>query len=1089
MRLFDKFCIEELIGDVQNYNIACKYDTYDNVETICIERCDESTFFVEACVNVLGNDYSCTFQYDSHYQLKNYRCACGYCTSKSPCAHIGAVLWKLNQLTIDHYPFHYAKPALKEQRKQREKSRHLRDVAREMHLQAQRRHQIAVSHGLIYHHKQLYQKRIDAFLENECYEITPYFHKEIMAYYLDFKIGNEKKYVIKNIGDFLRNCEQERSVRYGNALTFVHRKQAFNAFAQQQIQFMHIANKRCQEKKREQDYFYRYDEKTYVLGRYIDLDAYTIDDFYETYHDYAFDNLSFREQKQPISLHLRKEADHYVLELGEDDYFLGMKQVYRLCEENCHFTLIKYEFDEQGACFDLLARLKKENNRIVILEEDFADFYKYVLTSLKEHLLIPDLAEQRENDYDTIKIYGDVNEQGQIYFQVIYVNESHAHIPAFQKQFPTTYAQELVEQCLLAAGTLDRKNHLVYLDENRQQTYTFLQEGLTFLKEYAQIYISDVLKRIGKPVSYHMNIGVRMENNLLALDVESSEIPKMEVAAVLEQYRRKKKFYRLRNGDLLYLESTQLAELSNLLDRYHLHPKDMRDGTIHLAQNRAFSLMNEEDLHTIQLKRKASYEQWLTHFEQRASDFSLSPHYQKLLRDYQKEGYQWLRTLYEYGFNGILADDMGLGKTLQVIALLDELQLEKPSIVVCPSSLLYNWEEEVHRFAKQLPVTCITGNQQQRMALIETAKTGLLVTSYDYLRRDFTYYGDLTFGYVILDESQYIKNPKTKNAFAVKQLKAEHKLALSGTPIENALAELWSVFDFLMPQYLFSYAYFQKNFESKIIKEQKKETNKRLQKLVSPFILRRNKKAVLSELPDKVEKTWLIPFSQEESKLYYANLAQVNQELQVLLQSEKQDSIAILALLMRLRQICCEPRMIYEGIDAVSSKMKACLELLLNHRENGQKVLLFSSFTKVFDLLEEELRLNNITYFRLSGDTPKEKRKELVRKFQDGEADVFLISLKAGGTGLNLTKAEAVIHFDPWWNSSAQNQASDRAYRIGQHKNVQVHQLIMKNSIEEKIQKLQEKKKELADLFVEQSSGSIASLSKEELLALFTQEM
>lgn len=238
-----------------------------------------------------------------------------------------------------------------------------------------------------------------------------------------------------------------------------------------------------------------------------------------------------------------------------------------------------------------------------------------------------------------------------------------------------------------------------------------------------------------------------------------------------------------------------------------------------------------------------------------------------------------------------------------------------------------------------------------------------------------------------------------------------------------------------------------------------------------------------------MEKTWLIPFSQEESKLYYANLAQVNQELQVLLQSEKQDSIAILALLMRLRQICCEPRMIYEGIDAVSSKMKACLELLLNHRENGQKVLLFSSFTKVFDLLEEELRLNNITYFRLSGDTPKEKRKELVRKFQDGEADVLLISLKAGGTGLNLTKAEAVIHFDPWWNSSAQNQASDRAYRIGQHKNVQVHQLIMKNSIEEKIQKLQEKKKELADLFVEQSSGSIASLSKEELLALFTQEM
>ena len=254
--------------------------------------------------------------------------------------------------------------------------------------------------------------------------------------------------------------------------------------------------------------------------------------------------------------------------------------------------------------------------------------------------------------------------------------------------------------------------------------------------------------------------------------------------------------------------------------------------------------------------------------------------------------------------------------------------------------------------------------------------------------------------------------------------------------------------------------------------------------MVSPFILRRNKKDVLLELPDKIEKTQLIPFTQQESELYFANLAQINTQLQELFQMEKIDKIAILAMLTKLRQICCEPRMIYENINQSSSKMKACMDLICNYKANHQQVLLFSSFTKVFDLMEEELKLNGIRYFILTGETSKEKRRELVYRFQEGEADVFLISLKAGGTGLNLTAAQAVIHFDPWWNLSAQNQATDRANRIGQLNKVIVHQLIMKESIEEKIQILQAKKKELADMFVENSEGNVSSLSTEDLKEL-----
>ncbi len=455
--------------------------------------------------------------------------------------------------------------------------------------------------------------------------------------------------------------------------------------------------------------------------------------------------------------------------------------------------------------------------------------------------------------------------------------------------------------------------------------------------------------------------------------------------------------------------------------------------------------------------------------------------------DYQKEGYQWLRTIHDCGFNGILADDMGLGKTLQVIALIELLKLKQVSIVICPSSLIYNWEDEVNKFAPDLKVKCIVGNQSIRQNIInEVQNYRLVITSYDYMRRDYQLYQQVEFGYIILDESQYIKNQKTKNAQSVKELKGLHKLALSGTPIENSLAELWSVFDFLMPQYLFNYHYFKKQYESKIVKDHDEEAIKQLRKLVSPFILRRNKKDVLLELPDKIEKTQIIPFTSKESELYFANLAQVNQELQALFQTEAVDKIQILAMLTKLRQICCEPRMIYENIDEVSSKMKACLELINSYKMNNQKVLLFSTFTKVFDLFEEEFYLNGITYFKLTGTTSKEKRKEYVDRFQNNEVDVFLISLKAGGTGLNLTQAEAVIHFDPWWNLSAQNQATDRAYRIGQHKNVQVHKLIMKDSIEEKIQKLQNKKKELADMFVENNEGNITSLSKDELMELFS---
>ena len=430
---------------------------------------------------------------------------------------------------------------------------------------------------------------------------------------------------------------------------------------------------------------------------------------------------------------------------------------------------------------------------------------------------------------------------------------------------------------------------------------------------------------------------------------------------------------------------------------------------------------------------------------------------------------------------------MGLGKTLQVLVFYEQyVSKDKPSLIVCPSSLMYNWMSEIEKFKIDVNAVCVTGMQEARKDIIKE-NYELYITTYDYLRRDVELYAPMEFEYIILDEAQFIKNPKTKNAQSVKSLKSRHRLALTGTPIENGLSELWSIFDFLLPGYLYSLNYFTKNFEKPIQMGDEKRKSQ-LQKLVSPFILRRTKKQVLKDLPDKVEKDMWLNFSPEEKQLYLANLAQVNEQLQQQLELEKVDSILILAMMTRLRQICCEPRMLYENYKGESTKFSMCLDLIETLKENGKKVLLFSSFTSIFDDFIEEFDRRGIKYHMITGAVDKKKRKEEVDAFQNDDSNVFLISLKAGGTGLNLTKAQAVIHFDPWWNVSAQNQATDRAYRIGQTKNVLVYQLLMKNTIEEKIYEMQKRKKEMSDLFVENSNGGISTLSKEELKDLFSMD-
>lgn len=412
---------------------------------------------------------------------------------------------------------------------------------------------------------------------------------------------------------------------------------------------------------------------------------------------------------------------------------------------------------------------------------------------------------------------------------------------------------------------------------------------------------------------------------------------------------------------------------------------------------------------------------------------------------------------------------------------------------MCPSSLSLNWRNEINKFGKNIKVCVIRGTASERENLIKNANEfDVIVTSYDLLKRDIDVYeeANLQFRYIIADEAQYIKNSNTQNAKALKSLQGKAKFALTGTPIENSLAELWSIFDYIIPGYLFGYSKFKKQFETEIVKNNDEKKLQKLKTMIEPFILRRTKKQVLTELPDKTITVLNNEMEGEQQKLYLSYLAKAKKEIMQTIKDEgfEKSQIKILSVLTRLRQICCHPSLFIENYEGESSKLNQCIEIIEDAIESGHKILLFSNYTQMFPLIEKELSKRFIEYYKLTGETKIEDRIRLVDDFNnDNNVKIFLISLKAGGTGLNLTGADMVIHYDPWWNISAENQATDRAYRIGQRNNVQVYKLITSNSIEEKIQELQEKKAKLIDDVLDTKQTFISKLSKDEIMSLFAE--
>jgi hypothetical protein len=625
--------------------------------------------------------------------------------------------------------------------------------------------------------------------------------------------------------------------------------------------------------------------------------------------------------------------------------------------------------------------------------------------------------------------------------------------------------------------------------------YKFLTETIQRLNGLTEMRISPsaLALRVLQPPEVRLRLQVADDQDALVLRQDFSGLPDHERASYLQALRDKRSFIRTADGSFLQVRHVFREVLLQLTDLFQLWGIDPGAEVNVLPRYRALALdsllagaaaceLLDADEAVRSMIRQLR--------EPGTLSFRLPTSLRGKLRPYQRIGYQWLCTLDYYGLGGILADDMGLGKTLQTIAYVTMLwqRQKKPSLIIAPTSLVYNWLSEFEKFAPRLPVQVLDGSRQQRTnRLGGIGGQACLITSYSLLRRDIEEISACSFASCFLDEAQNIKNPETLNARSVKQVKADRYFALTGTPIENSLTELWSLFDFILPGYLYSQKVFQTVYELPIVREGSKEILSSLHHQIVPFILRRMKKDVLQELPDKIETRTVCDMTEEQRQIYEAFLlrSRADVEKEITLNGFARSQIFILALLTRLRQICCHPALFMKDYQGGSGKLQLLEELLADSFSAGHRVLVFSQFTSMLELIRESQLVQGRIPFLIDGQVPAEERMLQVQRFNQGEGQLFLVSLRAGGTGLNLTGADTVIHFDPWWNPAVEEQATDRVYRIGQENVVQVFKLFTRHSIEEKIHIMQTKKKNLIDAVITPGQNFLSKMTLEEVRSLF----
>lgn len=781
--------------------------------------------------------------------------------------------------------------------------------------------------------------------------------------------------------------------------------------------------------------------------------------------------INFRPSKGTVnSLRMYPNADMVLIE--DTFYFLNSSQYQTL-------SYLKEAFDmvQQGSLF--------------FSQSEFSDFASEVLPQLRglvevsfddtvESLLVaPELSETLYIDW----------QKSTLYVRPIFRYLNHSFSPFIENDEEEEESNQLIirdlnreneamETLMDATNSFKQEENLLVSNSLNQITH-FLYERLGDLAEIFEIYMTNSAQNI----LYQPNRipRVKMEyngsSNLLDVTFDMEDIPEEDVAGLVRMLgSNNANYYRLSNGKIVDLKNRAFQEMQTAIHKLEIDSDDVSESnetSIPLYQG--LSAVDSD-----YIKKGKQFEQLIKELKEPSElEFSVPQILTAELRSYQEEGFKWLKALDYYGLGGVLADDMGLGKTVQAIAYIaSSIEEGKvPFLIICPSSVMFNWQKEFEKFAPSIETTVINGSQDERSEEITRAveeQVPVIITSYPLIQRDKALYDDIVFSALILDEAQYVKNASAKTTQKVRNLKRKKVFALSGTPIENNLSELYSLFSIVLPG-LFKDAKSFKEMSIPFISDK-----------IRPFILRRLKTDVLQDLPEKTETTEYIELSSEQKRLYQTQFSMLRKNVKAFIDSDTlgKNQMNILSGMMRLRQICNDPRLINNDYTGESSKLDRLMEILDEAYENGKRVVLFSQFTNMLDIIKEEVNKRGYSYHYLSGSTPNKVRLELTTQFNMGEKDLFLISLKAGGTGLNLTGGDTVILYDSWWNPAVEDQAADRVYRLGQKKAVQVIRLVSQGTIEERISELQDKKRELVDSVIESDNKEAHNLTKDDILSI-----
>lgn len=946
---------------------------------------------------------------------------------------------------------------------------------------------------------------------------------------LEFKLGRERLYVVKDLTAFVQALQTGAFVTYGKQLGFHHNISAFVPEDRPLVSFLtELVNVY-------EEHYEQFRKSSYVTVqglRSLLVSRANRDRFFDLMEGRKLEietggssfPVEVRMEPPRLDVKIRKAGRDGIQvsiprELygfpGEEHFYLGDRQ-----------RLICLDQDAAEALTVFLEQLfaSGRERQVEIQERDIPLFSERVLKQILPYSRLDiqgvDLEQYRPLELKA-RFTFDSPGPGELTMRPELSYGDYSFVPMEDEKVPRTICRDVPGEFRISQ-VITKYFH--YRDEAAQQLiirddddamYRLLKDGVAEFMELGQVFFTEASQKLQLLPPPRVNVGVRASGTWLELTVEADGLTQAELAKILSEYQPKKSYYRLKNGEFLQLADNGLVTVARLVGGLGLTQAQLQSGTVKLPNYRALYLDGVLKEGTgISLYRDQLFKAVVRGMKSvEDSDYEIPESLASILRGYQKTGFRWLRTLDAYGFGGILADDMGLGKTVQVIALLLDEKLKQgqaQTLIICPASLIYNWENEIRRFAPKLRTCVVAGGSGERERLLrqiavemeqperdeqpekeeQTGRTeqiaaDVVITSYDLLKRDINYYENMSFRFQILDEAQYIKNPLTQSARAVKKIQAQTRFALTGTPVENRLSELWSIFDYLMPGFLFRYPKFKQMFEQPITRGDDPQAAEQLHRLIDPFLLRRLKRDVLKDLPEKLETVVYSQAQGEQKTLYAACAMEMREQLKRMDGRElAAERMQILAGLTRLRQICCDPSLCYENYKGGSAKLDTLMELVHGAIAGDHKILIFSQFTTMLDIIEKRMKKEGIVSHMLTGSTPKEERIRLAAAFQTDDVFVFLISLKAGGTGLNLTAADVVIHCDPWWNVAAQNQATDRTHRIGQTRQVTVYQLIMKDTIEENIRRLQAQKEHLVDQVIAEGTVSLSSLTREDLMEI-----